>query len=449
MSTKKKFVLAGILSLLVTAMQCFARTFVKSDYFSTIHFMESPFENFKGVVPLTKSEASKRNHYRFDYDAKGRISRIGFYLGNRLRDPNFTANYFYLSAAIQFEYETGKEIRTFYNRFGERVLVRGPVYKEIYELDDKGNRVSLSFENRRGEKTQSAWNIAWYIWTIGPDGHVLEERFNLQGTSMPMRPDLVFHRIKMHFDHNGRMVLMQNIDREGNLLENATGAAQDKLTYGNDGKFHGWTVLDKNHRQKEGNAPNVAKGINEPDEHGYYAKSYHLGRNGNRMPASYGYWGTAVEYDNTGNQSLVYFLDSLGNPGPHIREGLTYLRYSYDKSGYNQVMIEFLDTDKKPFLHPMGGYASQKNSYDKKNRMTRTDFYGTDGKPVNRSADGIASTTFQFDSRNRMTRISHYDAGGKPENQRGSGFSWITFTFSEDNTPPVIRRFSKDGTELK
>src|SRR5690606_38175372 len=173
---------------------------------------------------------------------------------------------------------------------------------------------------------------------------------------------------KMHFDHNGRMVLMQNIDKDGTLVENASGAAQDKLTFGNDGKFHGWTVLDKNHRQKEGNAPNVARGINEPNEYGYYAKSYHLDNKGNPMLSSYGYWGTGVEYDRFGNQELVYFLDSLGNPGRHISEGLTYLRFSYDKSGYNQVLIEFLDQEEKPFMHPMGGYASQKNNYDKKNR---------------------------------------------------------------------------------
>ena len=418
-------------------------------YFSTIHFMESPFEDFKGVVPLTRSQAANRNHYRFDYDEKNRLSRIGFYTGTRLRDPNFTANFFYLSAAIQFSYETGKEIRTFYNRFGEQIPVRGPVFREIYELDSMGRRKSLYFENRSGGKTQNSWNIASYKWAIQTDGSVIEERFNLQGTAMPMRTDQIFHRIKMHFDQNGMMVLMQNIGGDGSLLENNSGAAQDKLVFDNNRKYYGWTVLDKNHLPKEGNAPNVARGVNEPNEYGYYAKSYHLDKNGKRMPASYGYWGTGVEYDNKGNQSLVYFLDSLGNPGPHIREGLTYMRYSYDKAGINQVLTEFLDIDKKPFHHPMGGYASQKSSYDKKNRVIRVDYFGTDGKLINRSADGIASTLFEYDNRNRTTRIAHYNAEGKPENQRGSGVAWITFTFEDDTKPPAIKRFNKDGNQLK
>src|SRR5690606_28216439 len=148
--------------------------------------------------------------------------------------------------------------RTFYDRFNIQIPVRGSVFKEIYELDEKGNRIKLHFENLNGEKVQSAWNMSDYNWQINTDGTVIEKRFNLNAESVPMRPDLLFYTVKLIFDENGNIVLMQNINDDGSLLENASGAAQDKLEYDEKGAFMSWAVLDKNHQLREGNAPNVA-----------------------------------------------------------------------------------------------------------------------------------------------------------------------------------------------
>src|SRR5690606_27339398 len=91
-----------------------ANSSTKVEYFSTVQFMESPYQDFKGIISLTKEEAMKRNHYRFEYDDKERLSKISFLLGNKLRIPNFTANYFFPSPVIKIDYEGNKEIRTFY-----------------------------------------------------------------------------------------------------------------------------------------------------------------------------------------------------------------------------------------------------------------------------------------------------------------------------------------------
>ena len=69
----------------------------RTEYFSTVPFRETPFADMIGINPLSQKEASERNHYRFEYDRAGRVIKAGFYLGDKLRDLNHTANHFFLS----------------------------------------------------------------------------------------------------------------------------------------------------------------------------------------------------------------------------------------------------------------------------------------------------------------------------------------------------------------
>ena len=62
---------------------------------------------------------------------------------------------------------------------------------------------------------------------------------------------------------------MQQINDQGALIENSTGAAQDQITTNAAGNFLQWTVLDKDGALEKGNGPNVAIGIQSFNEYGY------------------------------------------------------------------------------------------------------------------------------------------------------------------------------------
>src|SRR5690606_13373491 len=111
--------------------------------------------------------------------------------------------------------------------------------------------------------------------------------------------------------------------------------AQDKLEYDANGVFISWMVLDKNHQLKEGNAPNVARGKNLVNKYGYYESTLYYDKDLQPMVNAYGYWGNRLEFDDFGNMVMHSFLDGAGNPGPHTIEGLVYMKYTYDASGYN------------------------------------------------------------------------------------------------------------------
>lgn len=417
-------------------------------YFSTIQFMESPYQDFKGIISLTKDVAMKRNHYRFEYDEKGRLIKISFLLGDKLRNPNFTANYFFLSPIIKIDYEENKEIRTFYDRFEVRIPVRGSVFKEIYELDEKGNKIKLHFENNNGKKIQSAWNMAEYTWQINIDKTVTEKRYNLNGESVTMRPDLIFHTVKFAFDTKKNLVLIQNIDEQNNLVENQSGASQDILEYDDNDAFIGWSVLNKKNQLKEGNAPNVAHGKNTTNEFGYYQKTLFFNKNLTPMISAYGFYGNSLEFDKFGNISFLTFLNEKENPGSHTREGLVYIKYTYDITGYNLIRTDFLDIEKKPFLHPMGGYASQKDSFNHRDVLIRTDYLDHVGNNVNITGSGFSSIVRELDNKNRMVKLSHLDADGKLVNEVRSGMAYLTVTFDDEKGTSEMRRFDKDGNQL-
>ena len=378
-----------------------------TEYYSTLPFRETPFPDVRGIVPITKNIAKKRNHYKFEYDSKKRLRRVSFLLGNTLRDPNHTANYFYLSSVIEFHYETNKEIRTFFDKFYQPISVRGNVFKEIYELDERNHRKSLYFEDKEGKRIENNWNIARYEWEIQLDGSVIEERYNLKGEVVPMRPGLNFFRLRLIYQHTGFLHIMQNIDEKGQLVENETGVAQDKIESMKDGRWLGWTVMDKHYQLKNGNGPLVSKGIYPSDDFGYEVGAWHEDSQGNPIASAYGFWGSKTQFDDKGNMIFRTFLDSLKNPGPHLQAGYTHLRITWDKKGLNELSRELLDKDMMPINHQKLGYATTKRSYDKKGRLIKVAFYDAKGNLVNRTDNGTAF--YEYSYKDNVRTVKRYN----------------------------------------
>ena len=90
---------------------------------------------------------------------------------------------------------------------------------------------------------KNSWGIYEYLWEQQIDGSVIENRINRSGEPVALRPGFEFYSIRLYYEHNGVLALMQNIDSVGNLVENRTGVAQDKLHFDKKGRWLGWTVF--------------------------------------------------------------------------------------------------------------------------------------------------------------------------------------------------------------
>lgn len=391
-----------LLSLSLNAQEAY-----RTEYFSTVPFRETPFADMIGINPLSQEEASGRNHYRFEYDRAGRLIKAGFYLGDQLRDLNHTANHFFLSPQIRFSYESGQEKRRYFDKHGNAITVRGDVFEEVYDLDEQGRRVRLRFKNEKGAWIQNAWNIAEYKWDIRPDGRVFEERFNEKEEMVSIRPGFHFYRIRFHYDHRGMLALMQNIDEHGNLVENDSGAAQDKIEYDERGNVIAWNVLDKHDQLTRGNSPDVARGVMTYDEHGYEIGIRHEDEKGKLIINAYGFCMSKTEFDRFGNMKARTFLGVDKKAEPHQVAGYTHLEMKWSKDGLNRLSLSYFDKRRKPIQHQTRGYAQVRQEYDNRNNMTSMEYLDEKGKPVKRKDNGISQVKFSYDGKGKLIgRIS-------------------------------------------
>ncbi len=185
------------------------------EYFSTVKFIETPLSKIEGSIPLTISDALKRHHYRFSYSERNKLLAIEFFNGHVSKNPNHTANLFTLSHKMIFDCHEDKEEITFFDAKGIRTSVLGDVFKFIYSLDGFGRRRALHFENGDGVRIENDWGIYNYTWEYSREGYIIEDRFDKEGKRMPIRPSFEFYRLKLFFDSNGGIRLMQNIDEKG------------------------------------------------------------------------------------------------------------------------------------------------------------------------------------------------------------------------------------------
>ncbi len=209
---------------------------LKVIYYSTIEFVETPLSYIKGSMPLKKDVALQRNHYRFSYDSQNTLVSIAFYNGSVPKNPNHTANLFTLAHRMEFTYQSYSEKVTFYGSNGKQISVLGNCSEFILNLNKLWFRESLHFLDASSNRVENSWDIFEYKWEYLNDGTVVEDRFNKQGKQVSIRPGFEFYRLKLYFNTRGHIALMQNIDNEGNLVENDSGASQDKITtnaYGN------------------------------------------------------------------------------------------------------------------------------------------------------------------------------------------------------------------------
>ena len=410
-------------------------------YFAALPFRESPFTPLSGTHELSEAQARERNHYRFEYDADNHLIEASFRMGDHVRDLDGSESLFFLAPLIRVAREPNREIRYFFDKHRNPITVRGSVYREVYHLDDKGFYEALHFEDIQGKPIANSWDIARYQWEIQPDGSVIEDRLDMDGKPEKLRPGFDFYRLHLFFGIGGNLALMRYIDDSGNMLENNTGAAQDKLEFDADGNMLAWNVLDDEHRLVRGNGPNVARGVQSFDRYGLEIGVRYEDEQGRAIPNSYGFWSSTSVYDQHGNLVSRVFEDSGGKPIPHEKAGYTRLRITWDETASERLGMLYMDANGAPVAHEQRGYAELVQEYDRHHNPTRITYLGTRGEKVNRTDIGIAEIARQYDSRKRLVEERFLDARGQLVNHARRGYAVTRYRFNDTGLPLPPLRF--------
>jgi len=381
-------------------------------YYSTIEFVETPLSYIKGSVSLKKDIALSRNHYRFSYDSYNRLVSVAFYNGSTPKNLNHTANLFTLSHRMEFSYLEAKEKVTFFDIKGKQITVLGNCSEFVFMLNKLGFRESLHFLDSSGNRVENSWNIYEYKWEYANNGAVIEDRFNKDGKSVSIRPGFEFYRLKLYFNNLGHITLMQNIDKKGNLVQNSSGASQDKITTNSNGNFLQWQVLDNMHQLEKGNGPDVAIGLQKFNKYGYESELEHRDENNQPMYSYYGICISNTKFDKFGNISERAFYNENKKPSNHKNAGYHKLKMKWDKFGNSRELLSYFDVNDKPTNHAIRGYHSVKYHYNRNKNLIKIDYLNVNNQLVNRKDNGLAYITYQYKNGERII-TSRYNKAGK------------------------------------
>ena len=394
--------------LLLGLLPLRANTDLHIFYYSTVEFVETPLSRIRGSVPLSKAVAMERNHYRFAYDEQQRLVAVSFFNGNTARQPNHTASLFTLAHRMEFEYGADFETVRFYNENNQEVPVLGNCYRFVYLLDDHGFRTELHFLDQNSQRITNSWGIYQYDWEYQADGSVIEDRFDAVEQQVAIRPGFEFYRLRLRFNLMGHIALMQNIDESGALVENSTGAAQDRINTNASGHFLEWNVLNSKGELERGNGPDVAIGKQAFNAYGYEVALVHQDEQSQLMTSSYGICQSKTSFDKFGNIQQRFFYDEDGSPTLHQSAGYHSFLMEWSTDGNQRTAIRYFDLAAKPCLHRSRGYHQAKYEYDTQGRLAKVSYHTTDGSLVERKDNQRAYSVFTYDEATGQPSAKHY-----------------------------------------
>ena len=378
-------------------------------YYSTVEFVETPLSPIKGSVPLNKEEAMKRNHYRFSYNEKHQLVSVSFFNGNTPRDLNHTASLFTLAHFMKFEYGAESETISFFNTKGEPDEVLGNCSRFVYTYNDLGFRNRLYFLNKDNQRLTNNWGIYEYKWEYLDDGSVIENRYDEKGNQVSIRPGFEFHRLRLYFNPSGHIALMQNIDDNGNLVENSSGASQDRITTNSQGNFLEWNVLNNKNELEKGNGPNVAIGKQEFNEYGYEVTLEHQDEKGQVIASDYGIYLSKTRFDQFGNMQERTFYNAEGKPAKHSEAGYHKLSLIWDEQGNKRKSLRYFDVAGSPCLHATRGYHGVLYEYDDQGRVSKISYLSTTDELTNRKDNGHAYSVYKYGKDNGGVQVVHFN----------------------------------------
>jgi len=428
-----KQIVQSLIVLLIMSTECspsLATIVMDKEYYAHLPFRETPFADIRGIYPISKEKASHYKHFEIRYDQLRRPLEVLFKQGNQIVPLNISRNVVTYAPNIRIEYQDNKEIRHFFDTSGNPVTSNGS-FKEVFELDNNGDRHSLKFYDFQNQQIENNWGIYEYSWSIDRSGTVTERRTNKAGEFVEIRPHFSFFCLKLHYNQKGLLALMENygLDCQSLTMNNQNGA-QDKLEFNAFGGLVAWNVYDDNQERSVGNGPKVARGILELDKNGNSLREYYQNEVGKMMANAYGWTDTYATFDESGNMTSRYNYDSNGKKAMNTSLGYSGYKITYDPQGIHRIHLSYYDEKDNPVVHSQRGYHSVATQYDKKGNRSKIDFFDIDGKPVNRIDTCAASMQYSFDQHNRIKSVKLFDKNNKPtthckQNWRERNYSYF------------------------
>ena len=327
----------------------------RSEYYAVLPFWESAITPWKGACPITEKQAEKLIHLKLDYDNQNRVIQAAVRIGHQLKAFEGRLGNLYINAPLtKVTYTADEEEHLFFDQWGKSTTVMQDVHKKIYERDRYGRNVSLRFEDDQENPAKDFFGYVKYVWTYLPDGSVIEERFQEDGTLGPLRGEFQFMRTRITFGPDGYPSMLQNVDESGKLVNAESGAATFKYFYDNQGRFSRWEVYDKDGNPATG--PSGTSGEQNVHE-GYYLKAINFfDGQGNWATHWSGAERWYKEYDRYGNTTKLAFQNPEQKP-KNGDNGYAEMRFHWTPDGRHLLEQTFHDASGQPVNHPRSGVA--------------------------------------------------------------------------------------------
>jgi YD repeat-containing protein len=398
-----------LIFLLCVSLQAHSEVY-RTAYFAEFPFWESPIQPYKFATPLTKEDALKRVHIQVGYDAQNRVVDIQTRQGSQFKALGHFFDSMYIhSIHTKIRYQDQREIHEFYNQNCNQITGWGKVWQKIYQKDERGRYLKMEFLDRAGQPVENSWGIAYYRWQHQFDGSVIEERFSQTAELKVHRPGFEFQRIRLVYDSEGHLRLMQNLDPDLKLLASKSGASQYAYYYDAQGLFSRWEIYDDKGQPAIG--PSNTSGEIQENLPGGAKKISFFDNNGD--PAMHWSGSALMEIKNDvyGNILSFSLYDAEKKP---VNGNANYakINYVWDKQGLNLSSQSYLDQAGKPTLH-RDGYSQIAYVYDTGGFLTEQHFLGLAGQPVMSQYDKAAVIRFEYDQNGQRIGTHKFDVEGK------------------------------------
>jgi hypothetical protein len=313
-----------------------------SEYFRSVLFSETPFDQERGAHKLTAEQAKSINCYKLTKDGEGRLVSIEFLRGDSLLDYSAMGG----ASKTVYEYKDNKQIKSWYNKKNTRIESAG-VWSAEYTLGDKGVRTGLKFFGKDGQPVENRNKINYYVWSVLPDGLVKELRYNLKGEETVMNPFCPFYELRFTYNDKGFVTRMANF--KADTLYNCTaencgdiGVSYFTFSPNENGDVENFSVYNV-----KGQMSNLywgwSKRISKFDENGYPTEVAMLDQDneyvsGKLVPV------TQYKYDEHGAVTEVVSMDKDRKPINDPSDTVSVTKFSYDAVG-NRTQTQRFDKD--------------------------------------------------------------------------------------------------------
>lgn len=311
----------------------------KQKHYKHLIFRETPYSSTKGRNPISEEMAMGENHFKLTYDDADRLVKTEYRRGNQLLSPMRAGMYdamYNLAPSVHIKYSGNLEIRHFFDEEGNQIANQMNVYKTVYEYNDAGERIGVKYFDKDDNPMNNAWGIFEYTWKKVSEHSVLEQRKNVDGTLIPIRPNYMFMDVLYTYDESGMLLSMKNLDASGELVEEKTGIAIDAPVYDEHFQLTEFKFYNKNEEHVVGSFIPCATGAIEYDAKGNAIKIVNMDVAGKPMLSARQFAITECDFDNYGTLIKIRHYDEKGRPAkissPRVEKIFSTVQFIYDEN---------------------------------------------------------------------------------------------------------------------